>query len=320
MKILVTGGAGCIGSDLAAALLEQGHTVTAYDNLSSGKSEHIEALKPHPRFRFVEADMLDRPALSQAVAGQEMVYHLAANPDVKYSPGDPTTKDLEQNTLATHGLLDEMRLAGVKRLAFSSTSAVYGISERLPIPEDQPMKPISLYGATKLSCEATIAAFQNLFEMQCWVFRFANIVGDKVRKRGRTVISDFIYKLQQNPAELEILGNGQQAKSYLLSQDCVNAMLYCVEHAREGYNVFNLGCDDQLSVNEIARMVCEALGLADVRFRYTGGEGGWPGDVPQFKLDVSRLNKLGWRASRGSREAVGWTIGRLVEQRQEVYR
>jgi UDP-glucose 4-epimerase len=314
MKILVTGGAGCIGSDLAGALLDRGDTVTVYDNLSSGKSEHVAGYEGNPRYRMIEGDMLDRAALRDAVRGQELVFHLAANPDVKFTPGDPTDKDLEQNTLATYYLLEAMRLEGVRKLAFSSTSAVYGISDRQPIHEDQPMKPISLYGATKLGCEAMIAAFQNLFEMQCWVFRFANIVGDKVRKRGRTVISDFIHKLRQNPGELEILGNGKQAKSYLLSRECVEAMLYCVEHAKDGYQVYNLGCDDQLSVDAIAGMVVEAMGLKNVQLRYTGGEGGWPGDVPQFRLDVSRLNALGWKAGMGSREAVGWTIERLVRQ------
>ncbi len=313
MRILVTGGAGCIGSELATALLEQGHTVLALDNLSSGKIEHLEGLRTQAGFSFLEADLLDPAALRQAVAGQDFVYHLAANPDVKYTPGDATNKDLEQNTLATYHLLEAMRLEGVRKIAFSSTSAVYGISEKQPIPEEQPLRPISLYGATKASCEAMLSAFGNLFEMQVWVFRFANIVGGKVRKRGRTVISDFILRLRENPRHLQILGNGKQAKSYLLNSDCIQAMLFCVEKAQGPFNVFNLCCDDQLDVTTIGHMVTEAMGLKDVEFSYTGGEGGWLGDVPRFTLDPSRLNELGWKARYSSREAVALTIRDLLE-------
>ena len=220
-NVLITGGAGCIGSDLAEVLVRRGDHVLVLDNLSSGRFEHIEPLLASPNFRFVQADMLDAAALDAAVCGVQRVWHLAANPDVKFTPGDATDKDLQQNTLATYNLLEAMRRHQVKELAFSSTSAVYGICEKLPISEEQAPRPISLYGASKLACEALIGAFQNLFDMRCWVFRFANIVGSKVRSRGRTVIGDFIHKLQENPSTLKILGNGKQAKSYLLSSECV---------------------------------------------------------------------------------------------------
>lgn len=314
MQILVTGGAGCIGSDLAGALLAQGHRVRVYDNLSSGKSEHVAPLMSKPGFELVEADLLDEQKLDAAMSGVEFVHHLAANPDVKFTPGDPTDKDLKQNTLATYYLLEAMRRHGVRQLAFSSTSAVYGISEVQPIPEGQTCRPISLYGATKLSCEALIGAFQHLFDMQCWVFRFANIVGPKVRKKGRTVIGDFIARLQENPRELLILGNGKQAKSYLLSEECVAAMLFTIEHATAPYNVFNLGCADSTSVNDIADMVVQAMGLSGVTYKYTGTEGGWLGDVPRFTLDVAAINRLGWHAQHTSREAVTQAIGSTLAQ------
>jgi UDP-glucose 4-epimerase len=174
-----------------------------------------------------------------------MVFHLAANPDVKFSPGDSTDKDLRQNTLVTYNVLESMRRQEVRKLVVASTSAVYGIAEHLPIPEDSPFpRPISLYGATKLACETLISSFQHLFDFQCWIFRFANIVGPKVRKSGRTVISDFIYQLLETPCRLQILGNGRQTKFYLLSAECVDAMLYVVEHAQRPLNVYNLGCDD----------------------------------------------------------------------------
>jgi UDP-glucose 4-epimerase len=201
-----------------------------------------------------------------------------------------------------------MRRHGVGRLAFASTSAVYGVSPRQPIPEDQAPRPISLYGATKLACEAMIGAYQNLFGLQCWVFRFANIVGGKSRSKGRTVISDFIAKLRADPRRLEILGDGRQAKSYLAADECVAAMLFAVEHAREPFNLYNLGGDDWLSVRRIAERVVAAMGLRDVAFTFTGTEGGWPGDVPRFRLDVSAINRLGWRARRTSEQAVAESI------------
>ncbi len=314
VRVLVTGGAGCIGSDLCEALLAEGHQVIAFDNLSSGKREHVEPLFG-PGFEFVEGDLLDFDAVMRPLDGVEFVYHLAANPDVKYTPGDATDKDLSQNTLATYTLLEAMRRRGIQKLAFSSTSAVYGVVPRMPIPEDGFFpQPISLYGATKLGCESLIGAFQNLFGMQSWIFRFANIVGPKVRSKGRTVIGDFIHRLKEDPSRLLILGDGQQAKSYLLSRECVEGMLWAIRHANAPLNIFNLGCDDWLEVNEIARMVVEAMGLRNVRFEYTGGEGGWPGDVPRFRLDVSRINQLGWRASHSSAEAVAIAIRTTLER------
>jgi UDP-glucose 4-epimerase len=307
-SILITGGAGCIGSDLAARLVREGAEVTVLDNLSSGKYEHIEPLLGQPNFRFIEGDLLDMAAADLAMSGTSMVYHLAANADVKFTEGDPTDKDLRQNIIATYHVLETMRRRGVRRLAFSSTSAIYGVSERVPIAEDFPARPISLYGATKLACEAMIGAFQNLFGMECWIFRFANVVGPKVRKKGGTVVGDFIGRLRQDPARLKILGDGRQAKSYLLSEECVDAMLYAVGHAADRLNIYNLGCTDSLTVRRIADMVVEAMGLRDVQYDFTGGEGGWPGDVPRFTLDVSAINRLGWQAGHNSEQAVAVAI------------
>jgi UDP-glucose 4-epimerase len=307
-RILVTGGAGCIGSDLATALLSRGDEVLVLDNLSSGREEHIAPLLGDPRFRFIHGDLLDFGTIHKALGNVDMVYHLAANPDVKFSYGDPTDKDLKQNTIATYNVLECMRQQGVRCLVFSSTSAVYGISELQPIPENNPPRPISLYGATKLSCEAMISAFQHLFEMDCWIFRFSNIVGSKVRKTSRTVVGDFIDKLRRDPTRLEILGNGRQAKSYLLSEECVDAMLYAVDHASQGLNIFNLGCVDSVSVRCIADTVVEAMGLKNVRYEFTGGERGWPGDVPRFVLDVTAINRLGWQARHNSLEAIAVAV------------
>jgi UDP-glucose 4-epimerase len=236
---------------------------------------------------------------------------------VKFVEGEPTDKDLKQNTLCTYNVLEAMRRHGVKKLAFSSTSAVYGVSPVQPIPESVFFpQPISLYGATKLACEGMISAFGNLFGMRCWVFRFANIVGPKVRKRGRTVIGDFIARLQDNPSKLLILGDGQQAKSYLLSEECVEAMLFVVEHASAALNVYNLGSNDWLSVTRIADLVVQAMGLPRVEYEFTGGEGGWPGDVPRFRLDVTAINQLGWRARQDSEDAVKQAIQSSLQNMQ----
>jgi UDP-glucose 4-epimerase len=313
---LVTGGAGCIGADLCEALLARGHQVLALDNLSSGRREHVEPLLRRPGFRFLEADLLEPACLDSALDGVGMVHHLAANPDVKFVP-DEADRDLRQNTLATFHLLEAMRRNGVGQLAFASTSAVYGISERQPIPEDQACRPISLYGATKLGCEAMIGAYQHLFGLRAWVFRFANVVGPRVRKKGRTVISDFITKLRRDPTRLEILGDGRQAKSYLLSRECVAAMLHVIDHAPGPFVVCNLGCDDSLSVRRIAEMVVEAMGLKDVAFSFTGTEGGWPGDVPRFRLDIRTLDGLGWRAAHTSEQAVALTVCAMLDRPQQ---
>ena len=310
-RVLVTGGAGCIGSELCAALVARGDNVVALDNLSSGKVEHVAALENRPNFRLVVGDLLDPAALDEVVRGAGIVYHLAANPDVKFTPDAPD-RDLRQNTLATHALLEAMRRHGVPRIAFASTSAVYGISPRQPIPEDQAPRPTSLYGATKLACEALIGAYQHLFGLQAWVFRFANIVGGKSRAKGQTVLSDFVAKLRADPRRLPILGDGRQAKSYLAVDECVAAMLFAVENAREPLNIFNLGGDDSLTVRRIAEMVVAAMGLRDVEFAFTGTEAGWPGDVPRFRLDVTAINRLGWRARRGSEQAVAGAIGALL--------
>jgi UDP-glucose 4-epimerase len=315
MKMLVTGGAGCIGSDLAEALINRGDQVRVLDNLSSGKQEHLSSLHGRPNFEFIEGDLENPKVVGSAVKGVDMVWHLAANPDVKYTDGDATDKDLTQNTLCTYNVLEAMRLHGVGKLAFASTSAVYGICPTQPIPELAPFpQPISLYGATKLGCEALISAFQNLFHLRCWIFRFANIVGPKVRKKGRTVIGDFILRLHENPRKLRILGDGKQAKSYLLSAECVEAMLFVVERAAAPLNVFNLGCDDSLSVTRIADLVVQAMGLHDVAYEFTGGEGGWPGDVPRFRLDVSAINALGWTARYNSLQAVESAIRSTLAQ------
>ena len=310
-SILVTGGAGFIGSHLVEALLAENH-VTVLDNFSSGKREFLALHQDNPNFRLIEADLLLPEALEEALTGVDMVFHLAANPDVKLGAQN-TRVHLEQNVLATYNLLEAMRRCGVKRIAFTSTSTVYGEATKIPTPEDYgPLLPISLYGASKLACEAQISSYCHTFEMQSWIYRFANIVGE----RGtHGVLVDFIRKLQENPGELEILGSGKQRKSYLEVRDCVRAMLHCVEHSDEQVNVFNVGSEDSVDVTEIANIVSRQMGLTDVRYRYTGGMDGrgWKGDVIVMQLSIEKIKKLGWTPRGGCAHAILAAVKALLK-------
>jgi len=310
-SILVTGGAGFIGSHLVEGLLAENH-VTVLDNFSSGKREFLALHQDNPNFRLIEADLLLPEALEKALTGVDMVFHLAANPDVKLGAQN-TRVHLEQNVLATYNLLEAMRRCGVKKIAFTSTSTVYGEATKIPTPEDYgPLLPISLYGASKLACEAQISSYCHTFEMQSWIYRFANIVGE----RGtHGVLVDFIRKLRENPVELEILGSGKQKKSYLEVKDCVRAMLHCVEHSNGQINVFNIGSEDSVDVTEIANIVSRQMGLTDVRYRYTGGMDGrgWKGDVKVMQLSIEKIKKLGWTPRGGCAHAILAAVKALLK-------
>ncbi len=310
-SILVTGGAGFIGSHLVESLLAE-NKVTVIDNFSSGKREFLAPHHNNPNFRLIEADLLLPGALEKALAGKDMVFHLAANPDVKLG-AENTRVHLEQNVLATYNLLEGMRKSGVKKIAFTSTSTVYGEAEKVPTPEDYgPLLPISLYGASKLACEALISSYCHTFEMQSWIYRFANIVGE----RGtHGVLVDFIRKLRDNPRELEILGSGKQKKSYLEVKDCVQAMLHCAERSDEQVNVFNIGSLDSVDVTGIANIVARQMGLTDVAYRYTGGVDGrgWKGDVRVMQLSIEKIQKLGWMPRGGSALAIEAAVKALLK-------
>ncbi len=310
-SILVTGGAGFIGSHLVDRLLQK-NRVTVLDNLSSGLREHIAHHQSNPDFELLEIDLMDLKAVEEAVAGKDIVFHIAANPDVKLGAED-TRVHLDQNVLATYNLLEAMRKMGVRRIAFTSTSTVYGEASVVPTPEDYgPLKPISLYGASKLSCEALISSYCHTFGMQSWIYRFANIVGE----RGtHGVLVDFIRKLLENPRELEILGSGKQRKSYLEVKDCVDAMVHCVDRSKEETNIFNIGSSDSVDVTEIADIVAERMGLSDVRYKYTGGiDGrGWKGDVKVMQLSIDRISRLGWTPRHGSAESIRVAVDALLK-------
>ncbi len=299
MRIFVTGGAGFIASHLVNRLVNMG-TVTVYDNLTLGKKEFIECHLDREGFEFIQADLLEFDILRKAMKDHDVVFHMAANPEARAGI-EYTDLDLKQGTIATYNVLEAMRLNGIKKIVFASSSTVYGETPVEPIPEDYgPLHPISLYGASKLACEGLITAFCHLFNIQAWIFRFANVVGARAT---HGVILDFINKLKRNPGKLEILGNGTQEKPYIYVTDCVEGILYGFQHSNAQVNVFNLGTSRSTSVDTIAHMLVEEKGLADVMFEYTGGERGWPGDVPQVRFDTSRMEKLGWKPEYSSDEA-----------------
>ncbi|HTU21215.1 MAG TPA: NAD-dependent epimerase/dehydratase family protein [Gemmataceae bacterium] len=309
MKMFITGGAGFIGSNLADRLLSAGHSVTVYDNFSTGQRAFLAEAASSPRFTLIEGDLLALPDLKHAMAGHDFVFHLAANADVRFGTHHPS-KDLEQNTLATFHVLEAMRANGVRRLAFSSTGSIYGEPQVFPTPEDAPF-PIqtSLYGASKLAGEGLIAAYATGFGFQGYIFRFVSILGERYT-HGH--VFDFYRKLRDDPQQIEILGNGQQRKSYLYVQDCIDAMLLAIERANDPINIFNLGTEEYCKVEDSLGWICSHLDVQPRRC-YSGGERGWIGDSPFIFLDAARMRSLGWKPKLTIREAVLRTLQYLQD-------
>ena len=307
MRSVVTGGAGFIGSHLVDRLLDRGHSVVAYDNLSSGSPRFLAGAERSPAFTFVQGDTLDLQALERAMQGSDFVFHLAANADVRHGPDHPD-RDLQQNTHATFNVLEAMRRAGVRRIAFASTGSVYGEPDVFPTPEDAPF-PIqtSLYAASKLAGEGLISAYCTAFGFQGFIFRFVSILGERY-SHGH--VFDFYESLRANPRELRVLGDGHQRKSYLYVADCVDAMLLAIERATEAVNIFNLGTDEYCGVNESIGWIADRLGVSP-HLTYTGGTRGWVGDSPFIFLDCSRIRRLGWTPTLSIRDAIIRTLDYL---------
>lgn len=304
MKFFVTGGAGFIGSNLVDRVVQDGHEVIVYDNLSTGFERFLTNASRNVAFKLVRADTLDLSRLTNAMAGCEFVFHLAANADVRFGTEHPR-KDLEQNTIATFNVLEAMRANGIRRIAFSSTGSIYGEPDVFPTPETAPF-PIqtSLYGASKLAGEGLIQAYCEGFGFQSYIFRFVSILGERY-SHGH--IFDFYKQLLANPRELHILGNGHQCKSYLYVQDCLDAIFLAIEKAQNGVNIFNLGTDVYCEVNDSIGWITNHLGLTP-KLSYTGGERGWIGDSPFIFLDCGKIRSLGWTPKLSIREGVVWTL------------
>lgn len=308
-KFFVTGGSGFIGSHLTDRLVSEGHYVTVYDNLVSGKKRDIEHHIGKPDFRFVEADMLDYKTLTGTMQGHDIVWHLGANTDI---PGGNKVTDLDLNncTAATRNVLEAMRENKIGKMLFASSACVYGDAPPQPLSESfGPLHPINLYGAGKLACEALISSYCHLFDMRAWMFRFANVIGARM---GHGVIYDFIQKLKKNPKELEILGDGKQQKPFFLVEDCIEGMFCAFNNSDKQYDVFNLGTGTYTNVTRIGEIVIEEMGLKGAAIRYTGGKRGWPGDVPVVFFNVDKIAGLGWRAGHTSDGAVRIAARRLL--------
>jgi UDP-glucose 4-epimerase len=304
MRALVTGAAGFIGSHITDRLLAEGFEVTGFDNFSSGQREFLASASESSQFELIRGDVLDGAALERAMRGSDLVFHLAANADVRFGLAHPR-RDLEQNTLGAANVLEAMRATGARRIVFASTGSVYGEPKVFPTPEDAPFPTqTSLYGASKLAAEGLIAAYCEGYGFEAHVFRFVSILGERYT-HGH--VFDFYKQLLAHPAYLEVLGNGAQRKSYLYVHDCVEAILTALEKASGRLNVFNLGTDEYCEVNDSIAWIAEHLGVSPER-RYAGGERGWIGDSPFIFLDCRRIRALGWRPKLTIREAVLRTV------------
>ena len=306
--VLVTGGAGFIGSHLVDRIIARGDRVTVLDDLSSGRREFLA--HHEGALTFVEVDLCNLDAILPHFESVDLVIHLAANPDIRLGTR-VTDTDLRNGTVATYNVLEAMRRHDVQRIAFASSSVVYGEGAPMPTPESHgPLLPISLYGASKLAGEALISAWVGTFGFQGWIFRFANIVGARTT---HGVTYDFVHKLRTDPSRLEVLGNGRQEKSYMDVGDCADAFLHCIDTMDDRINLVNLGSVDTCSVTRIAEIVIEAMGL-DASIEYTGGDRGWAGDIPRARLAIERLQASGFSVEHDSEASILGTVRWLLEE------
>ncbi len=310
MKALVAGGAGFIGSHLIDALLAEGYEVVCVDNFFIGTKENIRHLEEDPRFTFYQQDLSDFDKTLEIFEKEkpDHVFHMAANSDIQASANDPLIE--YRNTYSTtFVLLECMRRAGVKKFFFASTSAVYGEQMGAQVSEEAvALAPISYYGGAKLGSEGMISAFTYMNDLHTLVFRFPNVIGPRLT---HGVIFDFVKRLKADPSHLRILGDGRQSKPYLYVMDLVEAIMQFKE-VPAGVTLYNVGVESQTSVTRIGEIVCEKMGLSGIPFVYTGGRGGWKGDVPVFAYDLGRIHAAGWTAKMTSDEAVAKTVEMVV--------
>jgi len=302
-RILITGGAGFIGSNLVKYLLKNNNEIIVFDKLSK---DEIPRLVPIlNKITYKKIDLKDFDSLNNEMKNIDTIAHFSASADIALGK-ENTRTDFNEGILTTFNILEAMRINGIKKIIFPSSSTIYGDFSKIPTPEDAGMLfPTSLYGAAKLSSEGLISAFCHLFNMKSWIFRFGNVVGTDMT---RGVIKDFIKKLKNDPKKLHILGDGNQKKDFIHVDDCVEAILYAYENSNDTINVFNLGTGTVTSVNNIAKMVVDAMNLKNVKFSYSGGKSGWPGDAPVVHYDISKIKKIGWNPRMNSDMAVKISI------------
>jgi UDP-glucose 4-epimerase len=318
MRVLVTGGAGFIGSHLVDRLVRDGYRVRVVDNLSSGRVENI---KHHLESRSVElivGDLKDPQVALRAVEGVDTVLHFAANPEVRVSTTNPEIH-FNENIVATFNLLEAMRKKGVKELVFASSSSVYGEPEEIPVDENAPIRPVSVYGASKAACEALIHAYTKLYGIKAVVLRYANVVGPRLR---HGVVWNLINKLLKNSTELEILGDGKQVRSYIYIDDAVEATITAWRKTKTSYEVYNIASEDWITVDEVAEEVIKAMGLNNVKKIYKPvlHGVGWPGDVKKIVLRIDRIKRLGFEPMLRSRDAVKVSTQKILEELKLGYK
>ena len=311
MRALVTGGAGFIGSHLVDELVDAGYSVKIIDNLSSGSLALVNHQIAAGNAEFIEGDITSIDDVLQATKEVDVVFHMAANPDIRLGT-QVTDTDLKQGTIATYNILEAMRINNVNKIVFASSSVVYGEGAPMPTPESfGPCLPISLYGASKVGSEGLITSWVGTFDFQAWIFRFANIIGN----RGtHGVIFDFIHKLKRDNSRLEVLGNGLQEKSYMEVKDCVRGMMHIFNTSTSPINLYNLGSHDTCSVRRIAEIVVEETGCRDATIEYTGGDRGWAGDIPRAMLSIEKMLSTGYDVKYNSEAAVRHTTKCLIEE------
>lgn len=314
MKALVAGGAGFIGSHLIDALLKEGHDVVCVDNFFIGTKENIQHLRENKHFKFYEQDLTEFEQVLKIFQSEQVdyVFHMAANSDIQASANNPMIE--YKNTYSTtFVLLECMRQTGIKKLFFASTSAVYGEQMGIEVGEGTAvLKPISYYGGAKLGSEGIISAFTYMNDIHTLIFRFPNVIGSRLT---HGVIFDFIKRLKADPSHLRILGDGQQSKPYIYVTDLIEAIMH-FKDVPKGITLYNVGVETQTSVTKIAEIVCSKMGLTGIPFEYTGGRGGWKGDVPVFAYNLNKIHKAGWSAKMASDEAVAKTVEMVLSCRQ----
>lgn len=308
-KIIVTGAAGFIGSNVVDNLLNEGYQVIGLDNFSTGSKRFIENASKNKNFKMITCDLLDKENMEDLFDGCEFVFHLAANADVRFGTEHPS-KDLEQNTIVTFNVLEAMRKHSISKIVFASTGAIYGEAKVFPTPEDTSI-PVqtSLYGASKLACEAMIEAYCEGFNMQSWIFRFVSILGQRYT-HGH--VYDFCKQLRSDPEKLYVLGDGLQRKSYLHIDDCISAILVGVKNTNDKVNIFNLGAKDFCQVSDSVQWIIQRLKLSP-KITYSGGERGWVGDNPFVFLETNKIRSFGWEPVYTIREGVEKTVDFLLE-------
>lgn len=312
MKALVTGGAGFIGSHLTDSLIKNKNEVGVIDNLSTGCLENLSRHLKNPRFRFVKGNVKDLSVLKKVMKERDIIFHFAENSEIMFAAKQPTV--YLENIIGTFNVLEVMRLCDVEKIVYSSSSTVIGDATVVPTPEFYgPLFPISLYGGAKAACEGLIAAYAHTYNLKFWIFRFVDIIGDRM---DHGVVYDFVNKLKNDPSKLEILGNGEQLRSFLLVDECIAAMLFATNHSDTFANLLNIGSEDQISISRVAKIVADEMGLRNVRFKYAGGKRGWKGDTLTNFLSINNIKKLGWKPIHNSEESVRIATRRILKELQ----